>query len=127
MPGADLTREKPPKRAQRSSGPASSTSTSTSTSTATSSTVGSVLSTATTAEQDARATYDAVTEKVGDVQPFTTVADEEGRHIHTLESLASHHGVALPAWPISGKAPPPTLKEVCQDGVSTRQVPPGSA
>ena len=82
---------------------------------------GSALAGASTAEQDARAAYEAVIAKFGDVEPFSTVSEEESRHIATLASLAARHGVALPSGPITATTPPSTLEGACQLGVRTEE------
>ncbi|MDA8310655.1 MAG: DUF2202 domain-containing protein [Actinomycetota bacterium] len=81
--------------------------------------VGSALATATTAEQDARAAYEAVIGKFGVVEPFPAIAAQETRHIEILDHLAARHGVALPTGPITATAPPATIKAACQLGART--------
>ncbi len=88
---------------------------------ATTSNVAAALTTATTVEREAKATYDAVLTKFGDVQPFSTVSDAEGQHLATLADLASRYGVSLPSGSLSGETAPTTLTAACEVGVATEE------
>ena len=79
------------------------------------------IAAALTAEQEARATYANVIDRLGDVQPFTAVRSAETRHIATLTGLAHRYSVNLPAGTFSGETSPTTLRAACQLGVSTEQ------
>ena len=83
--------------------------------------VATSLTTAITAEQQAKATYDNVIARFGPVRPFTTVRSAEVDHIDTLQGLAQRYGVTLPAGPFNGAPSPATLTEACQLGVTTEQ------
>lgn len=93
-------------------GPGSSTTAAPGTSAA----VTAALTTALTAEGQAKATYDNVIAKLGQVGPFPNVAAAEARHITTLQQLAQAHGVTAPSGPFTGQAAPATLTEACQMG-----------
>lgn len=86
-----------------------------------SSTADVALSTAWAAEQQAKATYDAVIAKFGAVAPFSRIADAEVQHIATVSTLAARYGVSLPSTAYSGEAAPETFTEACQVGVGTEQ------
>lgn len=80
-----------------------------------------VLSTAWTAEQEAKATYDAVIAKFGEVQPFSAIAAAESRHIGVVGGLAARYGITLPSGDFPGEPAPATLTEACQVGVRAEQ------
>jgi len=79
------------------------------------------LTTALTKEHDAKATYDNMVARLGDVGPFANVSGAESQHITTLEGLATDHAVSLPSGPFTGQASPDTRAAACQLGVSIEQ------
>ena len=79
--------------------------------------VATSLTTAITAEQQAKATYDNVIARFGPVQPFATVRSAEVDHIDTLQGLAQRYGVTLPTGSSEGQLSPTTRLAACQLGV----------
>jgi len=84
-------------------------------------TIDSALTTALSAEHQAKATYDNVVLVLGDRGPFANVSSGENQHIATLESLARNYSVTLPAGPFTGQASPSSLTAACQLGVTIEQ------
>jgi hypothetical protein len=69
-------------------------------------------------EYAARATYDAILKKFGDVQPYKSIIQAENRHIQALERQLRRYGIAIPKDKFAGKIEAPkTLKEAARQGV----------
>lgn len=81
--------------------------------------VSAALTTALTAEEQTKATYDNVIARLGSVGPFSNVAAGEAQHITTLQALAQAHGVTAPSGPLTGQASPATITQACQLGVQS--------
>ena len=70
-------------------------------------------------EYAARATYDAVLKKYGNVQPYANLIRAEGRHINALKRQMQKYGVAIPKDTFMGKVKAPvSLKEAAMEGVA---------
>lgn len=70
-------------------------------------------------EYKARATYQAVIRRFGDVRPFINIVEAEGRHIQALLPLFDKYSIAVPEdnWP-SRVICPESLTEACRTGVA---------
>ena len=69
-------------------------------------------------EYKARATYQAVIDKLGQVAPFTNILQSENSHVAAWVGLLSKYGVPVPADPFMGTVTvPATLREACAVGV----------
>ncbi|HVC71367.1 MAG TPA: hypothetical protein VNC61_14020 [Acidimicrobiales bacterium] len=86
-----------------------------------SSTAATALTTALTKVHAAKASYENVLTRLGDVGPFPNAYSAESQHITTLEGLATNHDVSLPSGPFTGQASPDTKTAACQLGVSIEQ------
>ncbi|NVK18487.1 MAG: DUF2202 domain-containing protein [Methylocystaceae bacterium] len=70
-----------------------------------------VLTEALEDEYKARATYNAVLDKFGDVRPFSNIVHAESRHASALEKLFVKYGYDIPddTWAQNVQAPPSLL------------------
>lgn len=69
-------------------------------------------------EYRARATYQAVLRRFGQVPPFAAIVGAEQRHIEALLSLFARYGMTPPADRWSGAvAAPASLQQACFNGV----------
>lgn len=66
-------------------------------------------------EYQARAFYNAVIAKFGDVRPFRNIVRAEDRHTQLWESLFRQYGLPIPADQFAAQVTAPkTLREACQ-------------
>lgn len=73
-------------------------------------------------EYAARAEYDAILKKFGDVQPFATIAATEQRHIEALKRHFEMRGLTVPADEYKGKVTAPaTLADAAAAGVKAEE------
>lgn len=73
-------------------------------------------------EYRARAYYQAVIDKFGDVRPFSNIVQAEERHVQLWESVFAQYGLPVPEDPFADKmTAPDTLLEACQAGVEAEQ------
>ncbi len=77
-----------------------------------------VLTEALEDEYKARATYQRVIERFGEVRPFANIAQAEDRHVRALLPLFGKYGIPVPedSWARWAKAPG-SLLEASQEGV----------
>jgi len=80
--------------------------------------LASILNEAIQDEYKARALYQKVIEKFGEVRPFSNIVEAENRHIQALLPLFERYGLPVPPddWPSRVEAPS-SLLEACQQGV----------
>lgn len=80
--------------------------------------LASILNEAIQDEYKARALYQKVIEKFGEVRPFSNIVEAENRHIQALLPLFELHDLPVPPddWGSRVEAPS-TLLEACQQGV----------
>lgn len=78
----------------------------------------SVLVEAINDEYKARATYRLVISKFGEIRPFTSIVEAEGRHIQALLPLFDKYDIPIPEddWESRIEAPA-SIKEACHEGV----------
>ena len=81
-------------------------------------TIKNVLIEAINDEYKARATYQHVIDKFGEIRPFINIIEAETRHIHALLPLFDTYGIEVPEddWASRTEAPD-TILEACQVGV----------
>ncbi|MDD4903589.1 MAG: DUF2202 domain-containing protein [Candidatus Bipolaricaulis sp.] len=74
-------------------------------------------------EYAAYATYAAILEKYGDVQPYANIMKAEARHIAALQKLLDRYGIQYPTVnPYLGKvAVPASLPEAAQAGIDAEK------
>jgi hypothetical protein len=69
-------------------------------------------------EYHARAFYNAVIDKFGEIRPFSNIVHAEARHAERLSQLFNQYGLPIPEDSFAGKVEAPdTIKEACQMGV----------
>lgn len=69
-------------------------------------------------EYHALATYLSVIETFGDVEPFSSIAQSEQRHIEALLNQFNKYGIPVPENPWLGEvAPFESIQQACQTGV----------
>ncbi|MFA6553639.1 MAG: hypothetical protein WCT27_04385 [Patescibacteria group bacterium] len=70
-------------------------------------------------EYKARATYEAVIEKLGSIRPFSMIIRAEEQHISSLKAIYDKYGVAIPADPYNPDTLdiPDTVASSCNLGV----------
>jgi hypothetical protein len=68
-------------------------------------------------EYGALATYEAVMDQFGTVQPFASVARSEERHVAALVTLFERYGLDVPAAPELDVPEFDTLQDACEAGV----------
>lgn len=81
----------------------------------------SVLRRAVQEERGAKATYDNVLARFGQVRPFAAIAQSESRHILALEKVAGAHGIDVSRVDASGQTSPATLPAACAMGAEAEQ------
>jgi len=69
-------------------------------------------------EYKARASYQLILNKFGDVRPFSNIVESENRHIGALSVLFQKYGIAIPddSWETKVEAPASRLA-ACESGV----------
>lgn len=73
-------------------------------------------------EYRARAYYQAVINKFGDVRPFSNIVQAEDRHVQLWEGLFAQYGLTVPEDSFTGHMTAPgTLLEACQAGVEAER------
>lgn len=73
-------------------------------------------------EYHARATYRAVLDAFGEVQPFSNIVESEERHIQALKRQFEKHGIAVPSDSWSGRvSAPESLERACEDAVKAEE------
>lgn len=73
-------------------------------------------------EYHARAYYQAVIDKFGDVRPFSNIVQAEERHVQLWEGLFAQYGLTVPEDTFAGNmTAPDTLLEACQAGVEAER------
>jgi hypothetical protein len=74
-------------------------------------------------EYAAYATYAAITEEYGNVQPYANIMDAEARHISALQKLLDRYGIPYPTVnPYLGQvAAPASLAEAAQAGIDAEK------
>lgn len=73
-------------------------------------------------EYAARAEYQAILDKFGDVRPYANIIHAEERHIEALEGLFAQHGLPVPKDRFAGKiTAPETLREAAESGVEAEK------
>lgn len=81
-----------------------------------------VLTEAINEEYKARATYQAVIDKFGQVAPFTNILNAENTHVQQWAGQFERLGLAVPADPFAGKvAAPATVALACAAGVAAEK------
>lgn len=69
-------------------------------------------------EYRARAFYNAVMEKFGEVRPFSNIVHSEGNHVNLWVTLFDKYGVTVPPDEFAGQmSAPDTLQAACAMGV----------
>jgi hypothetical protein len=69
-------------------------------------------------EYHARAFYNAVIDKFGEIRPFSNIVHAEARHAERLSQLFNQYGLPIPEDSFAGKVEAPdTIQEACQMGV----------
>lgn len=69
-------------------------------------------------EYHARAFYNAVIDKFGEIRPFSNIVHAETRHAERLSRLFKRYGLPIPEDSFAGKVEAPeTLEIACQVGV----------
>ena len=69
-------------------------------------------------EYHARAFYNAVMDKFGEIRPFSNIVHAETRHAERLSQLFKQYGLPVPEDSFAGKVEAPeTLEIACQMGV----------
>jgi len=69
-------------------------------------------------EHKARATYDAVMDKFGEIRPFDRIRGAEEAHVRALVVLFDRYSLAVPADAWTGKVESPeSIREACATGV----------
>ena len=69
-------------------------------------------------EYHARAFYNAVMDKFGEIRPFSNIVHAETRHAERLSQLFKRYGLPVPEDSFAGKVEAPeTLEIACQMGV----------
>ena len=69
-------------------------------------------------EYHARAFYNAVMDKFGEIRPFSNIVHAETRHAERLSQLFKQYGLPIPEDSFAGKVEAPeTLEIACQMGV----------
>jgi hypothetical protein len=69
-------------------------------------------------EYQARAFYNAVLEKFGNVRPFSNIVHSENRHVQLWNTLFTQYGLPIPEDTFAGNVEAPdTLNAACQMGV----------
>ena len=69
-------------------------------------------------EYHARAFYNAVIDKFGQIRPFINIVHAEARHAERLSQLFNQYGLPIPEDSFAGKVKAPdTVQEACQMGV----------
>ncbi|WP_009545418.1 ferritin-like domain-containing protein [Crocosphaera subtropica] len=69
-------------------------------------------------EYYARALYNAIIEKFGQVRPFINIVQAENRHVQLWNKLFNQYGLPIPEDAYAGKIEAPdSLKTACQMGV----------
>lgn len=69
-------------------------------------------------EYKARATYDAVIKKFGDVRPFSNIREAEEKHINSLIGLYKKYNLDIPKSTWDGNMiAPESIVRACADGV----------
>lgn len=81
-------------------------------------TLSNVLIEAINDEYKARAIYNLVISKYGEIRPFINIVEAEGRHIEALLPLFKKYGIAIPedTWDSRIQAPD-SIIDACRDGV----------
>lgn len=70
-------------------------------------------------EYHARAFYNAVMDKFGEIRPFSNIVHAETRHAERLSQLFKRYGLTVPEDSFAGKVEAPeTLEIACQMGVA---------
>ena len=70
-------------------------------------------------EYHARAFYNAVIDKFGEIRPFSNIVHAETRHAERLSQLFKRYGLTVPQDSFAGKVEAPeTLEIACQMGVA---------
>jgi hypothetical protein len=70
-------------------------------------------------EYQARAFYNAVIKKFGNVRPFTNIVQAENRHVQYWITLFQQYGLPIPKDTFADRVTAPnTLREACQMGVA---------
>jgi hypothetical protein len=81
-----------------------------------------VLTEAINEEYKARATYQAVVDKFGQVAPFTNILQAENSHVEAWKRVFQINGITVPADPHAGKiAAPVDVKAACVAGVAAEK------
>ncbi|MFB2934467.1 DUF2202 domain-containing protein [Aerosakkonemataceae cyanobacterium BLCC-F154] len=69
-------------------------------------------------EYQARAFYNAVIKKFGEVRPFSNIVHAEDRHVNLWKTIFTQYGLPIPPDKFAGKVDvPDTLQAACQAGV----------
>lgn len=69
-------------------------------------------------EYQARAFYNAVIDKFGEIRPFSNIVQSENRHVQLWNRLFNQYGLPIPFDSFAGKIDAPdTLEIACQMGV----------
>ena len=80
-----------------------------------------VLRRAVQEERHAEATYRNVIAALGQILPFTNIADSEAQHVAALVQVAGAHGVDVSDITSSGEPSPTTKRAACALGVSAER------
>jgi hypothetical protein len=73
-------------------------------------------------EYAARATYDAIIKKFGNVQPYKSIIVAEGRHIQALQRQLRRYNIPIPKDNYRGKIKAPkSLKDAAKEGVAAEK------
>lgn len=77
-----------------------------------------ILTEALNDEYKARATYQVILNKFGDIRPFSNIVASESRHIGALSVLLQKYGIPIPddTWQAQAEAPASVLAS-CETGV----------
>lgn len=80
--------------------------------------IKSVLIEAINDEYKARATYQVIINKFGEIRPFINIIEAETRHISALIPLFNKYGIPVPKdnW-MAQVSPPASVKAACEMGV----------
>jgi hypothetical protein len=81
----------------------------------------SILQRAVSEERHAEATYRNVIASLGQVRPFTNIANSEAQHVAALERLAAAHDVDISAVTPAGEVSPVTKAAACQLGIDAEK------
>lgn len=76
-----------------------------------------LLARALTQDQSAKASYDNVIAKFGQVPPFSQLAKALAENVSALDAVAQAHGITITGDPVLGSPAAPNLALACQVGV----------